>query len=119
MINGKTAKAGTDVKVGDVIEIGFGTRNVKVEVLDVQETTRKGMQKSCSVICNCSEPSKISKNRYKMLALFKTVFEILFGGYATPTKCVAFWRLALNSYRYLREQRAKVRACTRPWRLPR
>ena len=41
MINGKTAKAGTDVKVGDVIEIGFGTRNVKVEVLDVQETTLK------------------------------------------------------------------------------
>lgn len=41
MINGKTAKAGTDVKVGDVIEIGFGTRNVKVEVLDIQETTRK------------------------------------------------------------------------------
>ena len=41
MINGKTAKAGTDVKVGDVIEIGFGTKNVKVEVLDVQETTRK------------------------------------------------------------------------------
>ena len=38
MINGKTAKAGTDVKVGDMIEIGFGTRNVKV---DVQETTRK------------------------------------------------------------------------------
>ena len=41
MINGKTAKAGTDVKVGDVIEIVFGTRNVKVELLDVQETTRK------------------------------------------------------------------------------
>ena len=41
MINGKIAKAGTDVKVGEVIEIGFGTRNVKVEVLDVQETTRK------------------------------------------------------------------------------
>ena len=41
MINGKTAKAGTDVKVGDVIEIGFGTRNVKVEVLDVQDTTLK------------------------------------------------------------------------------
>lgn len=41
MINGKTAKAGTDVKVGDVIEIGFGTRNVKVEVLDVQESNPK------------------------------------------------------------------------------
>ena len=41
MINGKTAKAGAEVTAGDVIEIGFGTRNVKVEVLDVQETTRK------------------------------------------------------------------------------
>ncbi len=27
-------------------------------------------------------------------------FEILFGGYATPTKCEAFWRLALNSYNF-------------------
>ncbi len=25
-------------------------------------------------------------------------FEILFGGYATPPECEAFWRLALNSY---------------------
>ena len=41
MINCKTAKAGAEVKAVDVIEIGFGTRNVKVEVLDVQETTRK------------------------------------------------------------------------------
>ena len=40
-VNGKVAKAGTEIKAGDVIEIGFGTRNVKVEVLDVQETTRK------------------------------------------------------------------------------
>ena len=31
-----------------------------------------------------------------MLAFLKLFFEILFGGYATPTKCVAFWRLALN-----------------------
>ena len=41
LINGRTAKASAAVKAGDVIEIGFGTRNVKVEVLDVQETTRK------------------------------------------------------------------------------
>ena len=33
-----------------------------------------------------------------MLAFLSLFFEILFGGYATPTKCVAFWRLALNSY---------------------
>ena len=40
-VNGKTAKAGTAVKGGDIIEIAFGTRSVKVEVLDVQETTKK------------------------------------------------------------------------------
>ena len=41
LINGKTAKASANVKEGDVIEIQFGTRAVKVEVLDVQETVRK------------------------------------------------------------------------------
>lgn len=41
MINGKSAKASANVKIGDVIEIGFGTKAVKVEVLDVQETTKK------------------------------------------------------------------------------
>ena len=40
-INGKPAKAGTDVKVGDVIEIRFGTREVKVEVTSVQKTVKK------------------------------------------------------------------------------
>lgn len=40
-INGKTAKASVDVKVGDVIKIQFGTKNVKVEVTDIVETTKK------------------------------------------------------------------------------
>lgn len=40
-INGKPAKASTAVKIGDVIEIGFGTRSVKVEVLEIAETVRK------------------------------------------------------------------------------
>ncbi|MBQ7078008.1 MAG: RNA-binding S4 domain-containing protein [Lachnospiraceae bacterium] len=40
-INGKVAKAGTEVKVGDIIEIAFGNNPVKAEVLDVQETTKK------------------------------------------------------------------------------
>ena len=35
------AKASVKVKVGDIIEIQFGTRTVKVEVLDIQETTKK------------------------------------------------------------------------------
>ncbi len=41
MVNGKTAKASQDVKTGDIIEIGFGVKSVKVEVQDVRETTRK------------------------------------------------------------------------------
>ncbi len=41
MVNGKPAKASVSVKVGDVIEIVFGTKTVKVEVLDIQDTTKK------------------------------------------------------------------------------
>ncbi len=41
MINDKVAKASSEVKVGDVITVSFGNKEVKVEVLDVQETVRK------------------------------------------------------------------------------
>ena len=41
MINDKVAKASGEVKPGDVITISFGNKEVKVEVLDVQETVRK------------------------------------------------------------------------------
>lgn len=41
LVNDKAAKAGTVVKPGDIIEIGFGSRSVKVEVLAVQDTVRK------------------------------------------------------------------------------
>ena len=41
MVNGKVAKASLSVKVGDVIEITFGDRQVKVEVLSIQETYNK------------------------------------------------------------------------------
>ena len=34
MINGKVAKASVDVKAGDIIEISFGNKNVKVRVTD-------------------------------------------------------------------------------------
>lgn len=40
-VGGKTARASYIVKVGDIIEINFGTRNVKIEVLKVQETVKK------------------------------------------------------------------------------
>lgn len=41
MINDKPAKASADVKVGDVLTIQFGNKDVKVEVVTVQETVRK------------------------------------------------------------------------------
>ena len=41
LINEKAAKAGTAVKVGDIITIQFGSKEVKVEVLDVSEVVRK------------------------------------------------------------------------------
>lgn len=41
LVNGKTARASLAVKTGDIIEIQFGTKSVKVEVLDVAETVKK------------------------------------------------------------------------------
>ena len=40
-VNGRPVKASYEVKEGDVLEIGFGNRAVKVRVLSVQETVRK------------------------------------------------------------------------------
>ncbi len=40
-VNGKIAKPGADVKVGDVLEITFGEKTVKVRILSVAETVRK------------------------------------------------------------------------------
>ncbi len=41
LVNDKPARASLAVKVGDIIEIQFGTRSVKVEVTDIAETVRK------------------------------------------------------------------------------
>ena len=41
LVNDKPAKASVQVNTGDTIEIQFGSRNVKVEVLDVKETVKK------------------------------------------------------------------------------
>ena len=40
-VNGKPAKASYDVKVGDRIDIAFGARTLRVEVLAVAEAVRK------------------------------------------------------------------------------
>lgn len=41
MLNDKVARASAEVKAGDVIEIAFGNKSVKVRVTSVQETIRK------------------------------------------------------------------------------
>ena len=41
LINDKPAKASANVKVGDILTIQFGNKDVRVEVLDVQETVKK------------------------------------------------------------------------------
>ena len=41
MVNGKVARASYDVKTGDIIEIAFGNKSVKAEVLKVAETVKK------------------------------------------------------------------------------
>jgi ribosomal 50S subunit-recycling heat shock protein len=41
LLNGKVAKASTAIKEGDIIEIQFGAKVTKVEVLNVQDTSRK------------------------------------------------------------------------------
>ena len=40
-VNGKVAKASVQVKVGDIIEIAFGDKQVKVEVLSINEAYNK------------------------------------------------------------------------------
>ena len=40
-VNGKTAKASYDVKIGDLISVFFGSKTVTVRVLDIKETTKK------------------------------------------------------------------------------
>ncbi len=41
LLNDKVARASAAVKVGDIIEIRFGEKAVRAEVLDVSETVRK------------------------------------------------------------------------------
>lgn len=40
-INGRTVKPSAEVKIGDIIEIGFGSKLTKVEVLSVAEHVTK------------------------------------------------------------------------------
>ncbi|GGE54079.1 hypothetical protein GCM10011391_36240 [Pullulanibacillus camelliae] len=41
MINGRAAKAGAEVQIGDELAIRFGQRHLKVKVMDIQEAAKK------------------------------------------------------------------------------
>ena len=41
LINDKVARASYNVKVGDIMEIKFGTKTVKAEIVSVAETVKK------------------------------------------------------------------------------
>ncbi len=40
-LNGRTAKPSAEVKAGDIVEISFGARTLRAEVVSVQETVRE------------------------------------------------------------------------------
>lgn len=50
-VNGRVAKAGLEVKPGDILEIRFGHRMLKLEVVDIRENV----------------PAKLAAELYKVL----------------------------------------------------
>ncbi|MDN6028455.1 MAG: RNA-binding S4 domain-containing protein [Lactobacillus sp.] len=40
-VNGKTVKSSYDVKIDDILEVGYGERAIKAKVVDLRETTKK------------------------------------------------------------------------------
>lgn len=41
LVNGKTARASYDVKIGDIIEIQLGTKPIKAEIISINEYAKK------------------------------------------------------------------------------
>ena len=50
-VNGRVAKAGTDVKAGDILDIHFGHRSLKLEIVSIQENV----------------PAKLAAELYKVI----------------------------------------------------
>ncbi len=51
LVNGRPAKASCQLKEGDVIELGFGNKTMRVRVLSLKETVRKEEAESMYEIC--------------------------------------------------------------------
>lgn len=41
LVNGKESKASTKLKIGDILDITFGERTMRVRVTDLKDTTKK------------------------------------------------------------------------------
>lgn len=41
VVNGRPAKASYDVKIGDMIEIAFGSRTLRIRVVSILDSTKK------------------------------------------------------------------------------
>lgn len=61
-INGRVAKSGSDVKIGDEMVIEFGNKTLKVRIDELKETTKKDEADSMYTILE--EISKQSPNDY-------------------------------------------------------
>jgi ribosomal 50S subunit-recycling heat shock protein len=51
-INGKRAKPGAEVKTGDILQIGYGAKQIRVRVLEVREYAKKEEAASLYEILN-------------------------------------------------------------------
>ena len=40
-VNGRVVKSSYDVKIDDIIEVGYGAKTIKAKVLNICETTKK------------------------------------------------------------------------------
>ena len=60
-VNGKVAKAGAEIKEGDIMEIRFGNRVGRYEITDVKEVVRK--ENAAEMYRVLEESPEIAKER--------------------------------------------------------
>jgi len=41
LVNDRVAKSSSDVSIGDVLELHFGEKTMKIKILNIKETTKK------------------------------------------------------------------------------
>lgn len=49
-VNGKIVKPSYDVKIGDIVEIQFGDKVSKFEIISIQKVQNKGLEESIKLL---------------------------------------------------------------------